>query len=809
MILIVAIANLALLSGCGSSSANQATPPPQAIVVTVLPSNNVSIQVGQSQQFTATVQNDPSNRGVTWSIGTSGCTAVLCGAIDATGKFTTSAAFHSSFNNLSIVATSVADPTKTAAVGVLIKSLIAVSVTPASISLQVGQSQQFTAIVQNDPSNSGVTWSIGTSGCTATHCGTVDDTGKYSAPAIIPYDYDGISIVATSVADPAKTGAGVASVFQPPRGVAVTPANATVQLNHLQHFTATSDQFFVFPAVTWSISGAGCAEIACGMIDSNGNYSAPPAAPNPPAVKVTATSVDNGSIAGSAIVNLGANPNNDQLNGHYAFLLNGIDLDGDFLMVGSITADGNGNITDGVVDFNLASSIVLPGPFSGGLNVPLTGMYSVGSDGRGSMTFFDSCGFCTPSQTFSFALSSFTAGVAGRAQMAETDGVWVSGGILLKQDATAFSTNAVSGGYAFALSTPNYPNSPNSVGPGDPCESLSANGRFTASAGSLSAGHTDVYTSHVGAFCNAQPIYAPDLTFGGTYAVSADGRGTAVLSFPGGSNPFLNFSFYVISASELFLIETDDCGPNCAEATEREGLSGVALQQSAGPFSAISLNGPSVFTLEDNTVANSLGVSIATFDGTGTVSGTSDAVADNTGVVSTIPFHGTFTVDANGLGRGVLAPSGDLSPRPFYLVSPLNGFILDSSTGQPGTLEPQSAAPFNNSSVSGNFVLNVQTPVADGPGLGNSPFVEGPGAGVVTADGAGALTGTVDAPDGLGGGIGKLFTGNYSVDANGRGTLSTTSTTGPAMNWILYMISPSKVLLRQASAGGAKALFVK
>ena len=99
MILIVAIANLALLSGCGSSSANQATPPPQAIVVTVLPSNNVSIQVGQSQQFTATVQNDPSNRGVTWSIGTSGCTAALCGAIDATGKFTTSATFHSSFNN--------------------------------------------------------------------------------------------------------------------------------------------------------------------------------------------------------------------------------------------------------------------------------------------------------------------------------------------------------------------------------------------------------------------------------------------------------------------------------------------------------------------------------------------------------------------------------------------------------------------------------------------------------------------------------------------------------------------------------------
>ncbi len=689
---------------------------------------------------------------------------------------------------------------------------IAVSVTPASIPVKVGTSQQFTVTVQNDPSNSGVTWSIETVGCTPYYCGTVDAAGNYSAPAVLPDIGIGISILATSVADPTKTAAGVALLFQPLTGVAVSPANATVQLNDVQTFTATSDQQWVFPSVTWNVSGAGCAGTACGTIDSDGNYLAPLTAPNPPAVTVTATSVENGSITGSAIVNLGANPNNAQLNGHYAFLLRGVDLDGPFLMVGSITADGNGNITDGVVDFNLASSFLVPGALSDGLNVPLTGAYSVGSDGRGSMTFIDSCAFCTPSQTFSFALSSFTAGVASSAQMAETDDTWVSGGILLKQDATAFSASAISGGYAFALSTPNYPNSPNSLlspDDGDPCQVLSANGRFTAGAGSLSAGHTDVYTSRNGAFCDSQTIYEPDLTFSGTYAVSANGRGTAVLSFPGGSDPFLNFSFYVISASELFLIETDDCGPHCAEATLREGLSGVALQQSAGPFSAISLNGPSVFTLADNTVADSLGVSIATFDGTGAVSGNSDAVADNTGIVSTIPFNGTFAVDANGLGRGVLTLSGDLSPRPFYLVSPLNGFILDSSTGQPGTLEPQSAGPFNNSSVSGNFVLNIQTPLADGPGNGNEPFRQGPGAGAVNADGAGALTATVDAPDGHGGGMGKLVTGIYLVAANGRGTLSTTSTTAPALNWILYIISPSKVLLRQASAGGAQAIIVK
>src|SRR5262249_11147086 len=51
--------------------------------------------------------------------------------------------------------------------------------------VQAGLSQQFAATVLNDSANSGVTWSVGSSGC-APRCGTIDASGKYTAPMTPP-----------------------------------------------------------------------------------------------------------------------------------------------------------------------------------------------------------------------------------------------------------------------------------------------------------------------------------------------------------------------------------------------------------------------------------------------------------------------------------------------------------------------------------------------------------------------------------------------------------------------------------------------
>src|SRR5262245_1393241 len=77
----------------GATAAYSQAPPASVTVTPVAPSvtvygNAAVVQAGLSQQFEATVVNDPTNSGVTWRIGSFGCVPQRCGNIDATGKYT-------------------------------------------------------------------------------------------------------------------------------------------------------------------------------------------------------------------------------------------------------------------------------------------------------------------------------------------------------------------------------------------------------------------------------------------------------------------------------------------------------------------------------------------------------------------------------------------------------------------------------------------------------------------------------------------------------------------------------------------------
>src|SRR5438445_6181483 len=79
-----------------------------------------------------------------------------------------------------------------------------VSVFPASIQLQAGVTQPFTAIVQNS-NNAEVTWQINSIvGGNAT-VGTISTTGLYNAPATVPHPPT-VTITAVSKADSSKSG---------------------------------------------------------------------------------------------------------------------------------------------------------------------------------------------------------------------------------------------------------------------------------------------------------------------------------------------------------------------------------------------------------------------------------------------------------------------------------------------------------------------------------------------------------------------------------------------------------------------------
>ena len=96
---------------------------------------------------------------------------------------------------------------------------MAVSITPAMTSVATGGSQVFTAAVTGT-SNTAVTWSmVGGSGN-----GTVDATGKFTAPTAVPSP-NTVTVQATSQADPTKQG--TASVTITAASQPVTQAAAT------------------------------------------------------------------------------------------------------------------------------------------------------------------------------------------------------------------------------------------------------------------------------------------------------------------------------------------------------------------------------------------------------------------------------------------------------------------------------------------------------------------------------------------------------------------------------------------------------
>ncbi|HXY23833.1 MAG TPA: putative Ig domain-containing protein [Candidatus Acidoferrum sp.] len=109
-------------SGCsGGSAVPPPPPPPPAITVSLSPSSAQSVDQGQSIKFTATVTNDSSNKGVTWTL-TQNNTACSpsCGTISpnstasgAPATYTAPAAVNSKIQ-FSVTATSVADTSKSA-----------------------------------------------------------------------------------------------------------------------------------------------------------------------------------------------------------------------------------------------------------------------------------------------------------------------------------------------------------------------------------------------------------------------------------------------------------------------------------------------------------------------------------------------------------------------------------------------------------------------------------------------------------------------------------------------------------------------
>ena len=173
---------------------------PIAITVLVNPSS-VTLSAGQTQQFSAVVSGI-SVTGVTWSI------SPQVGTIDPNSGLYTAPASIATSQRITVTATSVFDTsvTGTASITLQAPAAVAVSISPTSVSLTDGQTQQFTATVTNS-ANTAVTWSISPA------LGNINGAGLYTAPSVSVSTR--VTVTATSAADPTKS------------------ATATITLSHM------------------------------------------------------------------------------------------------------------------------------------------------------------------------------------------------------------------------------------------------------------------------------------------------------------------------------------------------------------------------------------------------------------------------------------------------------------------------------------------------------------------------------------------------------------------------------------------------
>src|SRR5207245_3248072 len=100
-------------------------------------------------------------------------------------------------------------------------SPISVSVAPPTASVAANATQPFTATVQNDSQNKGVSWALSGTGCSGAACGTLSATSSasgvaitYTAPGSVPNPAT-VTLTATSVTDGTKSAAATITITAP------------------------------------------------------------------------------------------------------------------------------------------------------------------------------------------------------------------------------------------------------------------------------------------------------------------------------------------------------------------------------------------------------------------------------------------------------------------------------------------------------------------------------------------------------------------------------------------------------------------
>ena len=442
-------------------------------------------------------------------------------------------------------------------------TVTSVAITPTTATVPLNTTTEFTAAVNLANSTvsttTTITWEVnGISGGELATVGSIVPSadnqlvGVYTAPGQVPTTAtSGVTQVGqVSITAVASQPAATSNGSTPPTvtsnvavvtvgagtGLTVSPTSPTVAANQVQPFTALLNGLTDLDA-TWTVTPAGNPGVY-GSIDSRGNYTAPLSPP--PGATVTITASDPAAPApASATVTIVYS--DASLTGQYAFSYTGNDQSGYLAAAGSFATNGKGTILSGVEDVDSFLTGVAT-------EIPFTGFYSVGPDGRGTANISSSQG----AHVWRFALTT-----NAHAQIILFDANATGGGTIDQQSVNALSSSSsvITGPYVF-----------NALGADSGFNPLGLAGKFSADG----AGHIpNPAQPHTILDVNDNGIAGGTVTTGdtslsGSYEFDPlfPGTGRGTLTLTSGSTGAREYAFYAVqgpstSVTHLHLIEID------------------------------------------------------------------------------------------------------------------------------------------------------------------------------------------------------------------------------------------------------------
>jgi hypothetical protein len=647
-----------------SSGSGDGTTTTTSVAIQISPTS-ATVILGQSQRFTATVTGT-SNTEVIWEVDGMQKGNSTVGSVSATGLYT--APFSVPMPAMVMVtAVSKADASKSASAAVTIKSSfpVEISLSPFTVFVPVGKTQQFTATVINT-SDQAVIWQVnGIEGGNST-VGKISTSGLYTAPAAIPSPAQ-VKVTVIPHADETKSAFAFATITNP------TANNSLISGRYAFLFTGFDSGGPVSFGGTFEADGNG--SLSNGFEDVNrGATSGPGVHTKESLVGTYNLGADKRGVM-TLVTPLGTTK--------FRFGLNSKGV-GTFIEFDDATGAGtrgsgvfkkqnaaafslsafNGNFATGLAGDLVGSRMGVAGRFSASTSgVISNGAADVGVPGQnfgplavtGNLGAIDAHG----RGTATLSIAGLPAAISGNLTFAyyvvsplealimEIDSrgttVPVLTGSMMKQTVSSFSNASLNGASIFTLTGFDQAL----------IDSSMAIGQATFDAAGNVSGLLDE---------NDGDAISSGTAFAGTYAVDATGRGTAALAI--GLSRTESWTFYLIAPNKAFVLEGEPTDPSSRVQT------GFVEPQSAGSFANSSFVGNFVMsTLSPATKTVVVISATVKLDGIGNFIGFVDR-STPAGLSPDLLSTGTYSVTPSGGGSGAsLVLQSGIDPIPIRVVS--------------------------------------------------------------------------------------------------------------------------------------------